>query len=189
MPKPKGYVREVFVSENGFNPYAASARTGKTSEERGFCFAMVCRWIKLCMEFGIEGSSSVLSAQELLHISIVQSGYLRLARTHTGALTNKQGEDLVYEQAGLRAAWQSDASALEFVFEGEGSQNDFYEIGVPYHSLGLCRQASDGALFYFDPNYGLYEYRGGDVVELMKNIYLYKMSSDEDMFVNCLLSR
>lgn len=189
MPKPTDYVREVFVSENGFNPYAASADTGKRSEDRGFCLAMVCRWIKLTMQFGIEASSRVLSGEELLHISIVQSGYLRLPRTHTGALTNKEGEDLVYAQAGLRAEWQLDASALEFLFEADGRNNDYYEIGVPYHSLGLCRQASDGALFYFDPNYGLYEYSAGDEEKLMKNMYLYKMKSDEDMFVTCMLPR
>ncbi len=189
MPKPQGYVREVFVSENGFNPYVASARTGKTSEDRGFCLAMVCRWIKLVMQLGIEGSSSVLSERELLHISIVQSGYLGLARTHTGAMSNKEGEDLVYQQAGLLPMWQSDASALELMFESMGSNNDYYEIGVPYHSLGLCRRASDGALFYFDPNYGLYEYTSDDDVAVLKNIYFYKMTEDADMFVTGLISR
>jgi hypothetical protein len=42
---------------------------------------MTCRWHKLAIQFGIEGSSRVLDGQELLHISIVQSGYLNLVRT------------------------------------------------------------------------------------------------------------
>ena len=108
MPKPEGFTRELFKSKNGFNPYAAGrAPKGVETRERGFCFAMTCRWIKLAMQHGIEGSGRVMDGRELLHISIVQSGYLSsLPTSNTGTTDRGKLEKIVYSQSGLKRIWE-----------------------------------------------------------------------------------
>jgi hypothetical protein len=190
MPAPTGYVRKVLASENGFNPYAASALSGHAAESRGFCFAMTCRWHKLAMQFGIEGSSRVMDGQELLNISIVQSGYLDLARTFTGASNNRESEDLVYEQSGLHKIWQERGFAgLERAMQTASSQPLHFEIGIPQHSIGWIINGTK-SLYYFDPNYGLFEYSLDGVEDLFQHLMSYDIQDpDKDLIITLLAAK
>jgi hypothetical protein len=174
MPEPTGYDRKLFGSKNGFNPNTAWNTTGRTitpvasskaADNRGYCLAMTCRWIKLALQTGIEHSSKVMDGRELLHISIVQSGYLSIIKhVNTGPTSLTDRENIVYEQSGLKKIWcksGDDAiSALGPASADCDGGDMYFELGIPFHSVGLCLSLARRTTFYFDPNHGLYEYPG-----------------------------
>ena len=106
MSKPENAIRRVFKSSNGFNPATRwNTSEGKvmavrvsSRKKQGYCFAMTCHWLRLARQHGIEQSSQVLDGRALLHISIVQSFYLRSA----GTVEDEVRENLVYDQLGLK---------------------------------------------------------------------------------------
>lgn len=185
MPEPKDYKRKVFASRNGFNPNVRWDTTvaGKPgllanlNETKGMCFAMTCNWIKLCVQHGLEGSARVMDVSHRLQAAIVQSGYLNLRRTFTGATSDAGSEAIVYQQYRLKPRFSvTGGTEAELAGQKFGEKLHqygaklmtavglvFFEVGVPRHSVGMAL-GPIGAYLY-DPNYGLYEYDLHDGVE------------------------
>jgi hypothetical protein len=179
MPRPKGWVEQKFAAKNGFNPNTkwdvnfgieANSREGP-----GFCLCMVCNWIKISLQLGIENSSKVMEPRQLLFATIVQSGYLQLSRTHTGFKSRSDRKALVLDQYRLNPIFtlktKEDTSALGYqnltkkMEELRGSNGSamplvFFELHVPEHSIGMARDRSSETWYMFDPNYGLFKYAG-----------------------------
>lgn len=193
MPEPEGYGRKVFASGNSFNPNTRWNTTGKTitavsddGESEGFCFAMTCYWIKLALQHGIEGSSRVLDGRALLHISIVQSGYLRLRRTFTGA-PGRSKDLLVYQQSGLKLVWQKKVDEAMQNLQGmQGQKLACFEIGLPEHSVGMILDRPSNKLFYFDPNYGLFEYGPEGLRDVMIHWYYEYGLNEKELEFACV---
>lgn len=184
MPPPT--LRKVFESSCNFNPATRWNTTGKTitpvtdaQRNKGFCLAMTCRRIKLSLQHGPANSAKVLEGRELLHISIVQSGYLELPNTYTGAKGAFDQEKLVYEQAGLKFRWTKSFPDATGAGLPDTEQDVYLEVGLPAHSVG--RMLKDGGLsmkgLYFDPSEGLFEWGGiremGVIVKEWQKYYDY----------------
>ena len=160
MSKPENAIRRVFKSSNGFNPATRwNTSEGKvmavrvsSRKKQGYCFAMTCHWLRLARQHGIEQSSQVLDGRALLHISIVQSFYLRSA----GTVEDEVRENLVYDQLGLK--YTKRFTAKDLVDTKINLQVGYYEVGLPEHSVGLFVDGRAKRVWYFDPNYGLFEY-------------------------------
>jgi hypothetical protein len=183
MSEPIG-LKQVFAAKNSFSLGVKwKVKDGKITavrqfQNRGLCFSMVCNWVKLSIQHGIEQSSKVMETTQLIQACIVHSGYNparwqgKTAHPSTGMTDFDEEENLVYAQFGLRVAWEGDAEEWSMkskrLSEKGSSQPAFFRIGGFGHSLGICMCPEDGCAYYFDPNYGLYEI---DSVEGMKSVF------------------
>ncbi len=181
MPKPVSFKRKVFASKNGFNPYAGG-RTPKGAETRvrGYCLAMTCRWIKLSMQHGMEGSARVMDGRELLHISIAQAVYLKcFPITNSPANSTPEREKLVFDQAGLKIKFDKsvdDTLDMDNIFDSA----IYFNVLLPRHSVGIYFNRAMEQVFYFDPNYGLYEYDMEDMEDCLNHWGNYVNTDEEE---------
>jgi hypothetical protein len=187
MPLPTDFKQQVFEATNGYNPHvhwafvaggnkrsviavpAPNASDGQgPSAVEGYCFCATCNWIKLSIQHGIEQSSQVMSANQILFASIVQSGAKRAAREEH--LDEAAIDALVYERYGLKKEWRLDvddgADLKEFFKRVKKTAAEYgqsvpllhFRFHVPRHSMGLAFDFTTRSCYLFDPNYGLYQY-------------------------------
>jgi hypothetical protein len=196
-------VEQLFASKNGFNPktkwdvdWGVSA---DSSEGPGFCLCMTCNWIKLSLQSGIENSSKVVDPRQRLFATIVQSGYLQLARTHTGFNSRSDRKGLVLDQYRLRPIFtlrtKEDTSAVGYqnlvkktaelgVQRGAAMPLVFFELHVPEHSIGMARDCSGATTYMFDPNYGLFKYAGDEGFKAaIKHMFKTYREKDSEFFI------